>query len=75
MSMISVLLAIIRNSSVVCSDLRVQKYKLISNGPNVFEESLKVFFQPLKITPHHIQSLLLRFPLLSFGVAKIKTNS
>ena len=32
--------------SVVCSDLRVQKYKLFSNWPNVFEENLKVFFNP-----------------------------
>ena len=47
--------------SVVCSELRVQKYKIFLNWPNVFEKNLKLLFRKLYSLVN--QSVLISTPL------------
>ena len=56
--------------SVVCSELRVQKYKLFLNWPNVFEKNLKLLFRKLYSLVNQSAITSTSLPLLSIWDCK-----
>ena len=56
--------------SVVCSELRVQKYKIFLNWPNVSEEKLKLFFSKLYSLVNQSAITSTSLPLLSIWDCK-----